>query len=372
MPPPAAGFHLASAAMNEKPSIEEVFANRAKMAAGTMPVFALLCRTVAADPALAAATATAETLHWGAADALMTAIAVDLRENPHPLAGHLPTLGGKPGPDDAIVAAFTDLVRTRHDALTALCATGDARWNDPAGAAFVHPAATRVAATEDRPLALIELGAAAGLTLHLDNYGYDYGTTVVGPDRPVVIGLELRGETPTHLHTPLTIASRTAIDLDPVDVTDPAHLAWLRASVRFDLTDQLDRLDRAVPITAADPPHWIKGDLIDVLPTALATIPKGHLPVIYGSTVLCCIGERRERLPRVLEDAGRDLVWISRELPANALALVASTDGHGDKDGIITTVTYQDGHATDATVLGTADWYGRWLHWNPRPAPLIT
>ncbi|GLZ75701.1 hypothetical protein Afil01_05080 [Actinorhabdospora filicis] len=355
----------------EELTIERIFAEHAEAASETAAVYSLLCRAVADDPTLAAALDGAPAERWAKADALMTAVSAVLREDPHPLARHLPTFGGTPGPGAEVVADFTDLVRTRHEALARKTPEGT-RWNDPAAAAVFHAAITRVAATDARPLALIELGSAAGLTLRPDAYGYDYGHTVVGADRPLVLSIELRGEPPAHLTTPIHVGARVGIDRAPLDVSDPAHAALLRASVRFDRAELLDRLDRAIPLTAADPPTRLTGDIVDLLPTALAETPAHLLPVIYGGNVMCCMNDRRERIPRILADSGRDAVWISQEHARNALALISESeaDGYDKLDILLTAVTYRAGEIAEAAILATVGWYNAWLDWNPREVTL--
>jgi hypothetical protein len=81
------------------------------------------------------------------------------------------------------------------------------------------------------PLALIEVGASAGLCLLLDRYAYRYGDRSVGePSSPLLIDCQALGRVPVPAHLP-DIAWRRGIDIAPVDVTDDEDVRWLEARV---------------------------------------------------------------------------------------------------------------------------------------------
>jgi hypothetical protein len=85
----------------------------------------------------------------------------------------------------------------------------------------------------ERPLALVEVGASAGLNLLWDRYHYDYGEQSCGdPASPVQLHCALRGPSrpplPQHMSD---IASRIGLDLHPIDVHDEAEALWLRALI---------------------------------------------------------------------------------------------------------------------------------------------
>ena len=170
-----------------------------------------------------------------------------------------------------------------------------------------------------------------------------------------------------------SVAERLVIDRDPVHTDDPESVAVLRASVRPDLADLLRRVDLALAEAATADLSWRVGDILDVLPDVLAGIPEGLLPVVYGSSVLCCLHERRPRFPEILAAAGRDLVWLSLETPANSLALLSDDPATEVKDEAhLTAVTYRAGVPVAAELLARADPWGRWLDWNPRVVAIST
>src|SRR6202008_1014271 len=93
--------------------------------------------------------------------------------------------------------------------------------NEPARCATLLPALALL----PQPLALIEVGASAGLTLLPDKYSYgyygDYGEPRVTGTDPLAPGLEcqLRAPAPLPARVP-EVAWRAGLDLNPLDVTD--------------------------------------------------------------------------------------------------------------------------------------------------------
>jgi hypothetical protein len=88
------------------------------------------------------------------------------------------------------------------------------------------------------------------------------------------------------------VAARIGIDLNPLDVTDPADRAWLRALVWPGPVEEerLQRLDAAASVAAQDPPTLLAGDLVERLPDALALVPDGATPVVLHTAVLPYVG----------------------------------------------------------------------------------
>src|SRR5262249_42521072 len=85
--------------------------------------------------------------------------------------------------------------------------------NEPARCAVLLPALAQL----PEPLALIEIGASAGLVLLFDRYCYDYaGYRIAGrdPDGPV-LRCQPRGPVPLPARIP-RIAWRAGLDLDPL------------------------------------------------------------------------------------------------------------------------------------------------------------
>ena len=98
--------------------------------------------------------------------------------------------------------------------------------NEAARCATLLPALARL----PPPLALIEVGASAGLTLLIDRYSYDYaGRRIAGQD-PLAPTLrcEPRGRVPLPERVP-EITWRAGLDLNPLDVARTTTSAGCRA-----------------------------------------------------------------------------------------------------------------------------------------------
>ena len=129
-----------------------------------------------------------------------------------------------------------------------------------------------------KPLALVEVGASAGLNLLWDRYSFDYGggRRWGSATSPVRIETELRGaHAPPLPEEPLVVAERTGIDLNPIDVRDTNAVQWLRALVWPEERQQMQRLDAAVALAQTTPPTLLKGDALDLLPGVLSSAPQG-------------------------------------------------------------------------------------------------
>jgi hypothetical protein len=165
-----------------------------------------------------------------------------------------------------------------------------------------------------QPLALIEVGASAGLCLLPDRYSYRYdeGTSLDPADGPsrVVIPCHLGPGVPAPAMP--EVAWRAGIDLAPIDVGDPEACHWLETLVWPGQEDRRRRLHAALALARKDPPHLVRGDLNEVLPELAAKAPSGATLVIFHTAVLAYL-EREARSRFVELVAGLPGHWISNE-----------------------------------------------------------
>ncbi|MFS0865951.1 DUF2332 domain-containing protein [Microbacterium sp. 179-B 1A2 NHS] len=185
--------------------------------------------------------------------------------------------------------------------------------NEAARCAVLLPVLARIPG----PLALLEVGASAGLCLHPDRYGYRYampGGAVHAldphPASGVVIDCEIEDAVPPD-RLP-EVVWRAGIDLNPLDPGDPATVDWLEALIWPEHEDRRRRLRAAAAIAAGDPVRIRAGDLNELVADAAAAAPAEATLVVFHTAVLAYAApEERERFAATM--AGLDAVWISNE-----------------------------------------------------------
>jgi hypothetical protein len=185
--------------------------------------------------------------------------------------------------------------------------------NEPQRCAALLPALSAIAG----PIALLEIGASAGLCLYPERYSYRYAG---GPDldpadgeSPVVLTCELRGAPPLRLPE---VVWRAGIDLSPLDAADADDRRFLTTLVWPGEQGRAARIEAALRIVAADPPTMIKGDASDpsVLAAAAELAPQDATLVVTTPGVLPHIARAgRERLIAALCEL--DAAWISIDPP---------------------------------------------------------
>jgi hypothetical protein len=213
-------------------------------------------------------------------------------------------------------AAFRAALLTDPDAVRAVMLARATQTNEPARCATLLP----VLAALPQPLALIEVGASAGLCLLPDYYAYDFGAGIVGPDRdagpPPVFACSVSAGTPVPAAAP-RVVWRAGLDLNPLDVSDASHAAWLETLVWPEQTERLDRLRAATRIAAAVRPRVVKGDLLgEALPRLCREAPDGATLVVFHTAVLAYVAEAAKRQGFAQSVMSLCPYWVSNEQPA--------------------------------------------------------
>jgi hypothetical protein len=188
--------------------------------------------------------------------------------------------------------------------------------NEPARCAVLLP----VLAQLPQPLALIEVGASAGLCLLPDLYGYDYGSRRIHPktteaDYPV-FSCSANEVTPLPTATPY-VAWRAGVDLNPLDATDSSQAAWLETLVWPEQAGRLSNLQAALRIAAARKPRIVKGDLLgDTLPTLCREAPHDATLVVFHTAVLAYVADQSDR--QLFADKVTSVCpyWLCNEAPS--------------------------------------------------------
>jgi hypothetical protein len=319
------------------------------------PLYQTLARAAAEDDAAVAILADAP-YSQPPANLLFAAVQYLLLEGAGPrLASHYPAVAG-PGaePEGDPVAAFHEFLVEHRDRITALVASRRVQTNEVRRCTALLPAFT-AARDPTLPLALIEVGASAGLNLLFDRYHYDYGAVESGPARsPLTLTCEIRsGDPPIPVPVPEVVA-RVGLDLHPIDVADPDAVRWARSLIWPEQLDRVERFETAVAIARGSPPTLVQGEALELLPRAIESSPVEASLVVYHSFVLNqWTAEDRGRLDDLLTRA-------ANQRPIDRISVEMLEPGAEYAD--ITHTRYQGGKS-EPRRLGTAHYHGVWLQW---------
>jgi hypothetical protein len=256
---------------------------------------------------------------------------------------------------------FQRVVRQRADAIRDVMMRRSTQTNEAARCATLLPALMQL----PQPLALLEVGASAGLCLQPDRYAYDYGRLTLAPaciDTPLVLPCAADERVPLPPALP-DIVWRAGLDLDPIDVNDKDQCAWLEALVWPEQHERLARLRAAIAIARRDPPRLVRGNLLTDLAPLAAQAPRDATLVIFHSAVLAYVWPQDEREKFAREVAALDAMWIANETPDVFPSIAARAGGARMPGNFLL--------AVNAEPVAWTDHHGASIGWISRPlAPL--
>jgi hypothetical protein len=221
-----------------------------------------------------------------------------------------------PGPYAGLREALLDQDGLAHGgAIRATILARSTQTNEVGRLATLTPAFAMLAGEE--PIALVEVGASAGLCLYPDRYSYAWATE----HGPVTAGegprleCEVTGPFPGQVLVP-RVAWRAGIDLNPLSVTDDDAMAWLENLVWPEQDERRERLRTAVGVARSDPPAVIAGDLLTELPDVVEQAGATGRVVVFHSAVIAYLEAadraRFQEMVTSLVGEGR-CHWVSNE-----------------------------------------------------------
>lgn len=275
-------------------------------------------------------------------------------------------------------------VLDHRDDLARLMATHSTQTNEVNRSVYLAVGLALAASDEDvpaatvapfTPIALVELGASAGLLLGLDRYDIrldsDTGSAQLGrPGSPVICsGRDRSTRTVTDLVVP-PIEGRAGVDLHPVHLDDVDAVRWLQACLWPDVPGRVERFTAARDLLLPDPPRVIAGDMVDAMPSAVEWARAGAVAdvhvVVFSSWALTYVArDRRRDLETAMQELSRDvrrLSWLTAEPPGCAPGVTpppsAPLGGGGTVLGLR---RWRSGVELPTVTLGTCHPHGEWL-----------
>lgn len=274
--------------------------------------------------------------------------------------------------DDGLYPAFASFVDDHRDRIEGLVASRTTQTNEARRTVVTLPALGLVQAEARAPLALLEVGASAGLNLLPDRFGYRIGGVPAGdPASPVRIDCVVQGELRPPVPHRLDVAWRAGLDLNPLDVRDEVTREWLRALIWPEQPDRLELLDAALEIARRDPPRIVRGDLVDDLPWLTADAPPDAALVVTCTWTLAYLEPDRRRsfiatLGGLAASAKRTIWLVAGEAESVVASLgvgigQAPPDGFGDST--LSLHRFSPEGKSEHRLLAIVQPHGRWIRW---------
>ncbi|WP_341954940.1 DUF2332 domain-containing protein [Microbacterium sp. LWH13-1.2] len=252
--------------------------------------------------------------------------------------------------------AWRSFVVARADEIVAECTGRRLQTNEPLRLAPLLPVLSEI----EGPIALLEVGASAGLCLYPDRYSYrvvdadGWLRTALDPaDGVSTVMLESRVEGALPPMRMPEVVWRAGIDLAPLDARDDRDRRWLQGLVWPGEHGRERRVTAALDIAATDPPHLVAGDAIDRIDALAAEAPRDATLVVTTPGVLVHI-PREAREVLVDRIRGLDARWVTIDPPALLDVWDPPVASRGWPGFVV---------ALDGEVRAAADPLGRWWEW---------
>ncbi|MDY1006181.1 DUF2332 family protein [Curtobacterium sp. CFBP9011] len=276
------------------------------------------------------------------------------------------------GADPTDAGSLRALGREARPALVAALTTATVQANDPRRLAPVVPVLAVLAASTDRPLGLLDVGAAAGLCSIPDRVTLDHRqldrpdgapgplvrvhTAVPGP--AVHLVADVTGTPPGRAARSIRIGARVALDPNPIDPEAPGALERLVEAVPPEATDRTALMAEALRATLVEPPVRIRGRVPEDLDRALDALPDDCEPVVMTTGTLVYVpGAGRQQLVDRLR--ARGVHWVALErtgILAGVAATLPPDVDPADPDAFATL-------SLDGRALAVSDAFGTRVRW---------
>jgi hypothetical protein len=281
--------------------------------------------------------------------------------DPDPLSRWYPSVSGAPIPEESPWEAFRNFCVSRRESLEPVIANGRTQTCVVHRSAVILPslACLPVVEAAGGRVGLLEIGPSAGLNLRLDCYGYEYhdrdgGSVVWGAANaePRLV-VEDRGPSPPPLPERLEVVARRGLELNPLDLSDPAVVRWLRALIWPEHLQRATTMDAALAHVASIPAEIHQGDATTDIEAHVRALPEGAARVVFATQVFYQIPVEGRRA--ILDGLAR----ASDVAPVDLVLMESSGDG----DSLVTHFAFQNGLRGETRKLAHVDSHGRAVTW---------
>ena len=268
-------------------------------------------------------------------------------------------------------SSFRSWCLARRSELEQIAGRRVVQTNEVGRCSALLPCLAAVAETARQPLALVEVGASAGLNLLFDRYRYVFGPGLeTGPeDSEVVLRPRLGGEHTPPLSVPV-VSWRTGLDRQPVDVTDDDAVRWLRACIWPEQHWRIELFDRASAFARRDPPTLVTGDVFDSLPAVIRSAPRDSALCVVHTAFLNYVPDH-PRFARLLSELAleRPMWWVSGEGTGMVPQLPAPAQETAAERICFLYGVVPLGIPSEPRTLARAGAHGAWLDWLDDDSP---
>lgn len=228
--------------------------------------------------------------------------------------------------------------------------------NEVSRAAALWPGFMAIASKVQRPLALLEIGASAGLNLQADRFSYDLGGHRFGAaESAVSLKPEWKGKPPSVAS--IHIETKAACDLAPLNPARDADALRLTAYVWPDQTERLSRLRAAIALARANPVVVEKNDALVFLENHLSSRNQDLCTIIYSTVAW-------QYLPKSAQAEGAAIIARHGAQAGSGEIAWLRMENDGIGPGASIDLTLNPGRANEQAVqLGRAHFHGAWVDW---------
>lgn len=280
---------------------------------------------------------------------------------PDPLSRWYPSVSGSPIPEASPWEAFRNFCIGRRESLEPVIAEGRTQTCVVHRSAVILPALAclpAVQAAEGR-VGLLEIGPSAGLNLRLDCYRYEYrnrnGESVVwgATDAEPRLVVEDLGASPPPLPERLDVVARRGLELNPLDLSDPGVVRWLRALIWPEHLQRASAMEAALEHVERVPAEIHQGDATTDIEAHVRALPEAAARVVFATQVFYQIPV--EGRQAILDGLAR----ASDVAPVDLVLMESSGEG----DSLVTHFAFQNGSRGETLELARVDSHGRAVRW---------